>query len=431
MVQTKRQCYAYGLTRAMYPFHGDQLNKDNNASFPAGVNPASFSSIETGVVWTISHNNLQVWPCAFLACPMGQYSGFEHVTADRGTSEGETAVSQQWAGRNGKEIFCKGISLKMQVGLDKVVPYCNLKIMLVKSKKGDTPHGDTGSTYNNYTGRNSNFYMGYSQNKQLDMVDNARHHILKTWHRTFRQNGFTTIGSEATADGQAVDNANPEKMSSVMLLQGDNYLTPTEWEAKIAAEYPDYEMFGVDHFQNTTEFNIFAHNLGWNGSKPTMYCKYSMEELGDPSIQEYKVMDDGSDDRDAQLQLANAADQTVNWYSAATHPSSAPQCFIHRKLSAGAPSDDVVQYKHSALLDIWIPGRLIRKNRRFRYEDQQADKPGQIVRDTTELEGMYEYNLVFYTYGNFTTWTRAGVGSDTPNMLHVNDFQQIMYYRDP
>ena len=133
----------------MYPFHGDQLNKDNNASAVASLDPFAFSSIETGVVWTISHNNLQIWPCSLLVCPMGPYSGHEHVTADRGTSAGELAVSEQWAGRNGKEIFCKGISLKMQVGLDKVVPYCNLKIMLVKSKKGDTPHGDLGPSYNN------------------------------------------------------------------------------------------------------------------------------------------------------------------------------------------------------------------------------------------------------------------------------------------
>ena len=122
---------------------------------------------------------------------MGPYSGFEHVSADRGTAAGETAVSEAWAGRNGKQIYCKGISLKMQVGLDKVVPYCNLKIMLVKSKKGDTPHGDLGPNYNNYTGRNSNFYMGYSQNKQFgyggyrssqDFEDMASHIYTKRFY---------------------------------------------------------------------------------------------------------------------------------------------------------------------------------------------------------------------------------------------------------
>jgi hypothetical protein len=39
----------------------------------------------------------------------------------------------------------------------------------------------------------------------VDMIDTARHKIIHTWIRRFRQNQFTTIGSDATADGQAVN----------------------------------------------------------------------------------------------------------------------------------------------------------------------------------------------------------------------------------
>ena len=128
----------------------------------------------------------------------------------------------------------KGVSLKVQLSLDRVVPWCNLKIMLVRSRKGDTPNGAYGSNTAGYAGRASNFWMGYSQNKQLDMVDTARHKIIKTWNRSFRQNQFTTIGADATADGQAVNNANPSQMDGMLVVLKDaGGLTISEWLAKI------------------------------------------------------------------------------------------------------------------------------------------------------------------------------------------------------
>jgi hypothetical protein len=308
--------------------------------------------------------------------------------------------------------------------------------MLVKSKKGDTPHPDYDTTYNNYTGRNSNFYMGYSQNKQLDMVDTTRHKIIKTWTRSFRQNSFTTIGADATADGQAVNNAAADIMDGFLVLQAEQARSPAEWEAKIYLEYPDYQMFTKDHLVEDSNFSERVVNAGFDGSKSLLVGRHA--SVSDSS-QEYAVLHDTSSEgyntMSVETMVKNAPysatlHYTTGWKQIHEAPA-AHQCLIHRKLAAGAPKDDVIQYKHSAIMDIWIPGRLFRTGGRFRFDDNNPNDPSKHRTDGIELEGLYEYNLLFYTFGNFSTWTIPGTVSNTPMMLHLNDFQQIMYYRDP
>jgi hypothetical protein len=57
---------------------------------------------------------------------VGPHSGYEHQPADHHTTNGEQLEHASIATtsvRNGREIFVKGVSLKMQFSLDKVVPW--------------------------------------------------------------------------------------------------------------------------------------------------------------------------------------------------------------------------------------------------------------------------------------------------------------------
>ena len=69
--------------------------------------------------------------------------------------------------------------------------------MLVRSKKGDCPRDDSEPDVFSSTNNDSKFYMGYSQNKELDIVNTRRHKILKTWTRKFYQkvSGATWLSS--------------------------------------------------------------------------------------------------------------------------------------------------------------------------------------------------------------------------------------------
>lgn len=431
-MQTKRNCYQHVGPRLTFPFIGGQLNIDSDE----GSLPPLKSSIESGVVWKITHNKLHVWPLDMFKVPIGPHSGYEHVTKDRTTPEGAAQVSVANSVRNGREIFVKGISLKIQFSLDKVVPWCNLKVMLVRSRKTDTPYGQTGTGVAGYAGRDSNFWMGYSQNKQLDMIDTARHKIIHTWNKRFRQNQFTTIGSEATADGQAVDNANPTRADAqLVVLKDAGGLTISEWLAKIELEYPDYAVFAPDQFNDDQDLSDLDTSLA------TLMCERPYQDLAamaeaGVAVKYYIFEDsDSTNERYTWPQFNQYMTDTTKGSSGPLYPGAtekAYQVVLHRKVGAGAPSDDVIQYKHQGVMEIWIPGKMIKKGGKFRYEDRSSySVPASTDVNSSDLEGAYEYNLLFFTYGNFQTWTIAGIGSSDPTMLYVNDFQSILYFRDP
>lgn len=436
VIQSKRNCQLLPANRIIQPFESGQTNEDNNAVL-------AYSSIESGILWKIQHNKFVTWPVPLLFCPMGAFSGYERQWNDRGTAGGDVNAGLALSVRNGKEVWLRGISLKMQWGLDRVVPWCNLRVMLVKSRKGDTPYPDTGTTTAGFAGRNSNFYMGYSQNKQLDMVDTARHKILKKWKFGFRQNQFTSIGAEATADGQAVVDASSSKMDSFRVVKSDTAKTAAEWLAYLEEEYPDYYIMTKDHNVQRTAFDSHLISIGYDASLKTLVAGDDFTdwpfllETTPPTAKRYAVVDDqnnGNATTDIWDMYNNAGLNNVlstGWFDDTNTTYKAHQVVLVEKptsLGNAAPADDVVQYLHSSVSHLWIPGRLFGPGGRIRFDEFTA---GVMRQDGVELEGVYEYNLLFYTYGNFKTWTQAGTGSNTPMMLHLNDFQQIFYFRDP
>jgi hypothetical protein len=66
----------------------------------------------------------------------GYITNAAHISAKPGVEAEQSRV------RIGDEIWCKGISLKIQCRLHKEVPYAKLEVMLVRSQKGDHPCPD-------------------------------------------------------------------------------------------------------------------------------------------------------------------------------------------------------------------------------------------------------------------------------------------------
>lgn len=436
VVQTKRNCKVYGALRAVEPLTANTYNNDNNGA-------------ENSAVWKLTHNRIQVWPVCLHTCGVGTYSGYENV--NRINQPNIRNVTSQSV-RIGKEIWCKGISLKFSVMLDPTVPYANVNIMLVRSKKGDTPRPDgwvpagyqptDGNPHDDPNWRDSNFYLGYSMNKQLDMVNTQRHHIIKTWRKKLYQFQPTTVGGPATARGNAVFNMNTAKPDAYVVLKDPDGLTAAEWLAKIEEEYPDHYIMTKDHNVQRSAFDGMLLNLGYDASLKTLVAHYDFTDWGPlsettpPTAKTYAVVDDQNNNNattDIWDMYNNAGLNNVlstAWFDDTNTTYKAHQVvLVEKPLGAGAPTQDMIQFAHNKVIEIWIPGSYIKRGGKFRYADIDSNMADSDFGQ--ELEGMYEYNLLFYAYGNFMTWTVPGAGSEYPKLVWFNDFQQVMYFKDP
>lgn len=429
VVQTKQHCKQFSNTQGRRQLSGNGVN-----------GPANTAGAETDYCWYIGHNQFQVWPVALLYSERGLGAGYEVQTTEN--PDTSTAYSNQFKIRVGSEIWCKGISLKMMWTLAQQVPYANLDIMLVRSKKGDCPSDDSAPGTFNSTNNDSNFYMGYSQNKELDMVNTRRHKILKTWKRKFYQFQPSTIGLTENAKGIQVAKhgtaALPE--SSKIVVTSATALTPAQWEAKIVSEYPDYYLMARGDADSGSQ-NYFSH-LGVNFERDTLLAKFSERDLNDSAVtpqQEYSILRELSNTSTSQAANSdienfyyhvyysgNASSSYPSTSWSATTTNTASQAILVQRQAVAAnvgagPTVDQVTMLHQKLVDLWIPGALFGRGGNITYDAKGS---------TDELAGDYEYNLLFKTYANTKTWKWHGTGSQEPLMLALSDFQQIMYCKD-
>lgn len=409
VVQTKRQCHGFNPPRSVYPLYG--ISEGTGA--------------ETTEVWNVTHNHLRCWPVPLLYSETGLQSG--HLSAP------EIDRTQMARVRVGSEIWCKGISFKMSVCLKKQVPYAKIAIYLVKSKKGDTPH----QALNTATwGEGGNFFMGYSQNKLMDMMDTRRHRIVKKWTRTLRQFDDSTSGGMIQSDGFVGFNKSTSKLDQYVVLKDPLGKSALEWATYIATDYPDYQIVTRDHCTMTDAFDHAMLAAGFDASLSTLTAKYTELDLAEQppgTEQEFAIVDDANHtstsvpirDLINNGPFANSLSTGFYLTSNTTHGAKlAKQVALVEKVGIlTGPSQDNIRFKHHQVIDLWIPGHLFGHGGRIKYDD--ANK-------TDELAGLYEYNLCFLSYGNYQTWTYTSAGGPgDARIMEVNDFQQVMYFKDP
>lgn len=429
VVQTKQNCKQFTNTQGRKQLYGAGINADPTTS-----------GAETDYCWSIGHNQFQVWPVALIHSERGLGAGYEVQTSQNPGALAD-AQAKQFQIRVGSEIWCKGISLKMMWSLHPVVPYCAMKIMLVRSKKGDCPRDNTQPSGSVSTTNDSNFYMGYSQNSLLDMYNTRRHKILKTWTRTFRQHQSTTMraGQNVNADGMVVHpkgTAALPEASHIKVLHDAQGKTKDQWEAYILLNYPDWRGFTRgDSYGSSSSYNNQLQQImdaGFNNEESVLLHRYSDTDIisGQASSQEWDVFNETAGHNTyTYIQKHDVGTWT-------TTPSGvANQVVIVKKVAnndgenammtddfyGGGYPIDQVQFEHQKIIDLWIPGTMFGRGGNITYDAKGS---------TDELAGDFEYNLLFQTYANAKSWTWHGTGSSEPIMLELSDFQQIMYCKD-
>lgn len=435
VVQTKQNCYQFNNSQGRKQLYGKGINE-----------VPTTSGAETDVCWSIGHNKFQVWPVAMLHSQRGLGAGYEVQTTENPGVD-DIIQSRQFQIRVGNEVWCKGISLKMQWSLSPQVPSCVLKMMLVRSKKGDCPHDDTAPTIG-ATNNDSNFYMGYSQNKQLDMVNTRRHTIMKTWSRKFYQNDSTTMntnfvwpkGIVVAPKGTA---ALPEA-GAVQVHQDPAGKTISDWIIKFYEEglLEDYYILnrgsigGWMGAGGSAKQDVLTH-AGANTSYTTLLDDdnhlgaANQVETMDAATLENRyhgitafTIYQGDDTYSPSIEHILTASGSTYIHSIPTVGSTArvvQQVILVKKNIGGGYPIDQIQMLHSKITEIWIPGRLFGNGGNITYDAKGS---------TDELAGDFEYNLLFQTYANSKTWKWHGSTSVEPIMLELNDFQQIMYCKD-
>lgn len=391
VIQTKQNCQVYGEARAREKFEESQINQAPTAG-----------GVEDGDLWWITHNRIQVWPCKLLYSVPGYFGG-GYITNAQAVALNPGVEAEQSRVRIGDEIWCKGISLKIQCRLAKEAPFCKLEMMLVRSQKGDHPRPDgVDGSKDDPKASDSNFYMGYSQNKALDMINTSRHKIIKKWTRKIYQNQPTTFGKEVTAEGfDAYDMNTTAVTSELVVLKDAGGLTISQWLAKIEAEYPDYAVYAPDQYNDSHDLSELDASLA------TLMCERPYQDLAAMAeagvAVKYYIYEDsavGVNERYTWAQMNQYMADTLRGSSGPLYPGAtnkAYQVVLHRKLGAPTgPSDDQIMISGNKILSYWIPGYLFGYGGNLRYNNSTLD-------NDHELYGVYEYNLLFFTRTSYKT----------------------------
>jgi len=201
--------------------------------------------------WSIKHNTPKIFPVDSLGMTQVPNSGHDG---------GEVHAVETTTSRIGTEIWLKGISLNFMVWLKPQLLHCALHVSLIHFAKGDYPNKD--KLHQNYTGINelNSTTAAERPSKSENTTQTVpAHHLgrgISRHHRRPRRQRH---------EHNAYDG---DKMYKV--LKGDTDMTPAQWHAFIAHNYPEYAMFSKDHGAGThKEFSTFLTLHGFDHSRRT------------------------------------------------------------------------------------------------------------------------------------------------------------------
>lgn len=376
--------------------------------------------------WALHSNTPSFWPVALHPLAKGVDSGYAPDSYGiLGTDLHNNHV------RIGSEVKIKGISLEFMTWLKPQLPHGGIKVSFIRFAKGDTPSI-------------SKLYKNYTAVKPLDMIDNRRFKIMKTWKFFHRQSQPSTAGSEMASQMFTGNNMNSDAYDGdkLEILQDLNGKTWADWETYIEDNYPGHRIWAYDDLPyNNDVRNQLEAKLALNGLSSTLetgIVRYAPSAASFQPTQLYGTFRDNGDvgsNMADPLMLAAYTYIQPSYYMVSEGLTSSPtvnpqQIILVKKADVGALATGPTQGQILIPMDkkhkLWIPGHLFGNGGEIRFKEAPFDADL-----TYEKDGFFDHCLMFETYSNFKTWSYDTLNGGTyPEVFRISDFLQVTYFKD-
>lgn len=372
--------------------------------------------------WEFKVNEPMFWPVDLHPLAKGMDGGYQGDQYGAVTNDLHTNQV-----RIGSEVKVKGIALEFMTWLKPQIPFMCLKVSLIRYARDDRPDKD-------------NLYKNYTQNRQLDMIDNRRFRVLKTWKFKHYQSPQTTSGTNVSTDQINAYDWNTDAYAGPKVAVDEDGKTMAEWNAWIEENHPDKQMMSWDDMSSSSDLmNEILMKAGGSTAYTSGILKF--RPYSDPSnplnpALEMGVVHDSSYTT-SNMGLGTAfgylksygstASSTLHVFSAST-TNKAQQIFMVDKggqnLGMDAPAVDSVMVPTDKKHKLWIPGYMLGNGGTIHFKE--GGEPNY------ERDDMYEHVLMFQTYINYKTWdyVTGATGSTATINGRMTDFLQVTYFKD-
>lgn len=366
--------------------------------------------------WEFKVNEPMFWPVDLHPLAKGPDGGYQGD--DYGAVTNDLHINQV---RIGSEVKIKGIALEFMTWLKPQIPFMGLKVSLIRYARDDRPDKD-------------NLYKNYTANRQLDMIDNRRFKVLKTWNFKHYQSPQTTLGTNIATDQINGYNWDTDAYSGPKVEKHLEGRTMQEWFDWIDENRPGYEMLSLDYLPNWwAHMAVSMGTAATDHSLSTGILKkpYRQEGLVQPVHEFAVVEDDGTvpdqNDYVASMFINLAQGSTASYIKqqfSSTGTVKAQQIFIIPKVGMANGTQDQIMVPVDKKHKLWIPGYMLGSGGTIHFKEG--------AEPNYERDDMIDHVLMFQTYINYKTWdyTTGATGSTPTINGRMTDFLQVTYFKD-